>query len=162
MAKNNLYSYEVTGPDQNKFSLDKYKGQVVLVVNVASKCGYTPQYAGLEELFQKYHSQGLQIIGFPSNQFGSQEPGMDAEIQQFCKLNYGVTFPVMAKINVNGSNAEPLYGWLKSSAPGLLGTEMIKWNFTKFLISKDGEVIKRYAPGVEPKDLANEIEAALR
>ncbi|MBK9324078.1 MAG: glutathione peroxidase [Bdellovibrionaceae bacterium] len=162
MADSTLYSFQVKTASNENLSLEKYKGQVVLVVNVASKCGFTPQYAGLEELYEKYKDRGFAILGFPSNQFGSQEPGADQEIQEFCKLNFGVTFPVFAKIDVNGNNAAPVYSWLKESAPGLLGTEMIKWNFTKFLVSKDGLVIKRYAPNTEPKEISLDIEAALK
>jgi len=158
----NLYSFSVNAADGQKISLDKYKGRPVLIINVASKCGFTPQYKGLEELYLKYKDQGLEVIGFPCNQFGSQEPGTNSEIQQFCSLNYGVTFPVMAKVDVNGGNADPLYNWLKSSAPGILGTEMIKWNFTKFLIGKDGNVIKRYAPNDEPEKIVTEIEKSLK
>lgn len=161
MSEKNLYSFQVKTPANENLSLEKYKGQVVLVVNVASKCGFTPQYTGLEELYEKYHSKGFVILGFPCNQFGAQEPGNNEEIQSFCKLTYDVSFPVMGKIDVNGGNADPLYQWLKSSAPGILGTEMIKWNFTKFLVGKNGEVIKRYAPNVEPKELTSDIEKAL-
>ncbi|WP_413576896.1 glutathione peroxidase [Bdellovibrio sp. HCB290] len=142
-------------------SLEKYKDQVVLVVNVASKCGFTPQYKGLEELYEKFKDQGFVVLGFPCNQFGSQEPGSNEDIQQFCSLNYGVQFPVMGKVDVNGGEAAPLYKWMKASAPGILGTEMIKWNFTKFLIGKDGNVIKRFAPKDEPKDLFEDIQMAL-
>ncbi len=162
MADANLYSFQVKTPNNENMSLEKYKGQVVLVVNVASKCGFTPQYVGLEKLYEKYKNQGFTILGFPSNQFGAQEPGTDQEIQSFCQLNYGVTFPVLAKIDVNGGNAAPLYEWLKTSAPGLLGTEMIKWNFTKFLVGKSGTVIKRYAPNTEPKEIAADIESAIK
>ena len=158
----NLYSFQVKAPNNEMISLEKYKGQVVLVVNVASKCGFTPQYTGLEELYKKYHGQGLTILGFPSNQFGAQEPGNNEEIQSFCKLTYDVTFPVMAKIDVNGSHADPLYDWLKESAPGILGTELIKWNFTKFLVGKEGQVLKRYAPNTEPKEISADIEKALK
>ncbi len=157
----NLYSFTVQSSDGQQAQLDKYKGQVVLVVNVASKCGFTPQYKGLEELYKKYQSQGFVILGFPCNQFGSQEPGTDSEIQQFCSLTYDVSFPVMAKVDVNGSNASPVYQWLKESAPGLLGTEFIKWNFTKFLVGKDGQVIKRYAPNDEPSKIDDDIKKAL-
>ncbi len=162
MTDINLYAFQVKSPANENISLEKYKGQVVLVVNVASKCGFTTQYAGLEALHEKYQSQGFNILGFPCNQFGSQEPGNDEEIQSFCKLTYGVHFPVMSKIDVNGGNADPLYTWLKASAPGLLGTEAIKWNFTKFLVGKNGLVIKRYAPNTEPKDIAADIEHALK
>lgn len=162
MSDKNLYSFTVKNASNQDTSLDKFKGQVVLVVNVASKCGFTPQYTGLEQLFEKYQNQGFTILGFPCNQFGAQEPGNNEEIQSFCKLTYDVSFPVMAKINVNGSDTAPVYDWLKESAPGILGTEMIKWNFTKFLVGKDGNVVKRYAPNVEPKDIAEDIEKALK
>ncbi|MGE5084884.1 MAG: glutathione peroxidase [Bacillota bacterium] len=157
----NLYNFTVNDASGKATSLEILQGKVVLIVNVASKCGYTPQYKGLEELFKKYEKDGFMILGFPCNQFGSQEPGSNEEIQQFCELNYGVTFPVMAKVDVNGSNADPVFQWLKSSAPGILGTEMIKWNFTKFLIGRDGQVLKRYAPQDKPEDLVNDIKKAL-
>ncbi len=156
-----LHSFDVKAADGSPVSLSKYKGHPVLIVNVASKCGYTPQYKGLEELYEKFKDQGLMILGFPCNQFGSQEPGSNEEIQQFCSLNYNVTFPVMAKVDVNGSKADPLYQWLKEEAPGILGTEMIKWNFTKFLIGKDGKVIKRYAPQDEPVKIVDDVQKAL-
>lgn len=159
--KKNLFSFEVKAKDGKVFPLSQYEGKVILVVNVASKCGFTPQYAGLEELYKKYQSQGFEILGFPCNQFGAQESGSNEEIQQFCQLNFGVTFPVMAKIEVNGKSADPVYQWLKAEAPGVLGTEFIKWNFTKFLIGRDGQVIQRYAPGDAPADLAPDIERAL-
>lgn len=161
MADKNLYSFTVKNAANQETSLEKYKGQVVLVVNVASKCGFTPQYTGLEDLYKKYQGKGFIILGFPCNQFGAQEPGNNEEIQSFCKLTYDVSFPVMAKVDVNGSGAAPVYDWLKESAPGILGTELIKWNFTKFLVGKDGVVIKRYAPNTEPKDIAADIEKAL-
>lgn len=162
MATQNLYSFQVKNASNENLPLEKYKGQVVLIVNVASKCGFTPQYAGLEELYKKYQSQGFTILGFPCNQFGAQEPGNMEEIQNFCKLNYDVSFPLMAKIDVNGEKADPVYEWLKESAPGIFGTELIKWNFTKFLVGKNGEVIKRYAPNDEPQSIAADIEKALR
>lgn len=161
MAKKNFYNFSVKTAKGGELSLDKYTGRPVLVVNVASRCGYTPQYTGLEALYQEFKDEGLEILGFPCNQFGAQEPGTDDEIQSFCQLNHGVTFPVLAKIDVNGSDADPLYKWLKSSARGLLGTKLIKWNFTKFLIGKDGQVLKRYAPSKEPKALAKDIKKAL-
>jgi glutathione peroxidase len=139
--------------------LKEYQGQVVLVVNVASQCGFTKQYAGLEALYQKFSSKGFVILGFPCNQFGHQEPGSESEIQQFCQLNYGVTFPLFAKIDVNGPNTHPLFVYLKQEQTGLLGTEAIKWNFTKFLVDRQGHVVKRYAPQTEPKDLEKEVEA---
>jgi glutathione peroxidase len=162
MAEKNLYAFHVKTASKEDLSLAKYQGQVVLVVNVASKCGFTPQYKGLEQLFEKYQSQGFTVLGFPCNQFGSQEPGNAEEIQNFCSLTYDVQFPLMAKIDVNGSKADPVFSWLKESAPGILGTEMIKWNFTKFLVGKNGEVIKRYAPNVEPLEISADIEKALQ
>lgn len=157
----NLFSFKVRSANGEATSLDAYKDKVVLIVNVASKCGFTPQYKGLEELYQKYKDKGLVILGFPCNQFGGQEPGSDSEIQSFCQLNYGVSFPVMGKIEVNGASADPLFVWLKKSAPGLLGTELIKWNFTKFLIDKGGNVVKRFGPQDEPHKLAEDIEKLL-
>ncbi len=141
-------------------ALADYKGQVVLVVNTASKCGFTPQYKGLQELHQSYAEQGLQVVGFPCNQFGSQEPGDAEEIGAFCERNYGVTFQMMEKVDVNGSGAHPLYEWLKSEKGGLLGGK-IKWNFTKFLVGKDGQVIERYAPTTKPEKIGADIEKAL-
>ncbi len=157
----NFYSFTVKSSDEQSVPLKRYEGLVVLVVNVASKCGFTPQYKGLEELYQEFSKKGFIIIGFPCNQFGSQESGSNEEIQNFCKLNYGVTFPVLAKVNVNGEKTDPVYTWLKAAAPGVLGTELIKWNFTKFLIGKDGEVIRRYSPQTDPKDLREDIQKAL-
>ena len=142
--------------------LVKYRGQVVLIVNVASKCGFTPQYEGLEALYRQFKDQGLMILGFPCNQFGSQEPGSDQEIQQFCSLNFGVSFPILAKVDVNGSNAAPIYQWLKKSKPGFLGIGRIKWNFTKFLVDRNGAVLKRFAPTVKPEALDKDVEAALK
>lgn len=156
-----FYSFSAKKADGSTQSMADFKGKTVVVVNVASKCGFTPQYKGLEELYEKYKDKGLVIVGFPCNQFGSQEPGSEAEIQSFCKLNYGVTFPVMAKIDVNGDKADPIYKWLKAEAPGLLGTEAIKWNFTKFLIDRKGHVAERFAPKDEPKSLEKSIEKAL-
>jgi len=141
--------------------LSAYAGQVLLIVNVASKCGLTPQYAGLEALFRKYKERGFAILGFPCNQFGGQEPGSAAEIETFCSTNYDVTFPVFAKIDVNGAGTAPLYQKLKVEAPGLLGTEAIKWNFTKFLIGRDGKVAERFAPTTTPEDIAPAIEKLL-
>lgn len=157
-----FHTFSVKNASGESVSLKNFEGQVVLVVNVASKCGFTPQYKGLQELYDKFKEQGFTIVGFPCNQFGSQEPGSNQEIQQFCELNYGVSFPVMAKVDVNGAAADPVYKWLKESAPGLLGTEMIKWNFTKFLIGRDGKVLKRYGPQEEPKSLSEDIEKALK
>ena len=141
--------------------LARYKGQVLLIVNTASKCGFTPQYKGLEEVYQQFKDKGVVVLGFPCNQFGSQEPGAEAEIGAFCEKNYGVTFPLFSKIDVNGDNAHPLFQHLKQSAPGLLGIESIKWNFTKFLIKKDGSVYKRYAPMTAPQELVGDIEKLL-
>lgn len=141
--------------------LSEYKGKTLLIVNTASKCGLTPQYQGLEEMYKKYHEQGLEILGFPCNQFGGQEPGSEEQIESFCSLNYGVSFPMFAKIDVNGKNEHPLYSHLKTEAPGILGLKDIKWNFTKFLISKDGEVIKRFAPTDTPEHFESEVKAAL-
>jgi glutathione peroxidase len=138
-----------------------YAGSVILVVNVASQCGLTPQYTGLEELYRSYKDRGFVVLGFPCNQFAGQEPGTDAEIASFCEVNYGVSFPIFTRINVNGDDAHPLYKWLKKSAPGLLGSEAIKWNFTKFLIGRDGAVVERYAPTTEPADIAADIEKLL-
>lgn len=160
--KMSLYEFKVKTAEGKEQNLADYKGKAVLIVNVASKCGYTPQYEELESLFKKYEQKGLMILGFPSNQFGAQEPGSNQEIQKFCQTTYGVTFPVFAKVDVNGKDAIPLYGWLKSNAPGVLGTEAIKWNFTKFLVGKDGKVIKRYAPTTKPSEITPDIEAAIK
>lgn len=159
---NNFFDFAVKSSTLANYDLSQHKGKVVLVVNVASKCGYTPQYKGLEELYQTFSKDKFVVLGFPCNQFGTQEPGTESEIQQFCSLNYNVTFPVLAKIDVNGAKTDPVYQFLKNQAPGLLGTEMIKWNFTKFLISKDGSVLKRYAPTTEPHEIKKDIEAALK
>ena len=141
--------------------LKKFKGKAMLIVNTASACGFTPQFAGLEELHKTFGPKGLVVLGFPCNQFGAQDPGSNSEIAEFCQLNYGVSFPMMAKIDVNGAQASPLYQWLCAEAPGLLGSKAIKWNFTKFLVGKDGQVIRRYAPTDTPQSLASDIEAAL-
>ncbi len=141
--------------------LAQYKGKVVLIVNTASKCGFTPQYKGLEQVYQQFKDQGAVVLGFPCNQFGGQEPGAEEEIGAFCEKNYGVSFPLFAKIDVNGDQAHPLFQHLKKAAPGLLGTEAIKWNFTKFLIKKDGKVYKRYAPSTTPQELVGDIEKLL-
>lgn len=152
-----FYDFNVKNEKNADVPLSTYKGNVVLVVNVASKCGFTPQYAGLEDLYKKFKDKSFTIVGFPCNQFGFQEPGTDADIQSFCKMTYDVTFPVMAKVDVNGDNASPVYRFLKEKAPGILGTEMIKWNFTKFLVDKSGNVVQRYAPNTEPKDIEKDI-----
>lgn len=141
--------------------LSDFRGQVLLIVNTASKCGFTPQYAGLEDLYEKLHPQGLTILGFPCNQFGAQEPGSESEIGAFCQKNYGVSFPMFAKIDVNGAAAHPLYQYLKKDRKGLLGTEAIKWNFTKFLIGRDGEPVARYAPQTKPEDLEAPVRKLL-
>jgi glutathione peroxidase len=150
-----VHDFKATTIDGRTQSLGRYKGKVLLIVNVASRCGFTPQYAGLEALYRKYQEQGLVVLGFPCDQFGHQEPGDEKEIKQFCSLTYDVTFPMFAKIEVNGDDTHPLYRYLKSAAPGLLGSEAIKWNFTKFLVGRDGKVIRRYAP----KDTPEAIEA---
>jgi len=147
--------------DGKQQALSQYAGKVLLVVNVASQCGFTPQYTGLEKLWQDYRDRGLVVLGFPCDQFGHQEPGDEAEILNFCSVNYAVDFPLFAKIDVNGTEAHPLWRWLKSEKSGILGTEGIKWNFTKFLVGRDGKVLKRYAPGDTPESIAADIEAAL-
>ena len=156
-----IYDFDAQTIDGKTAKLKQYRGRVLLVVNTASACGFTPQFAGLEALHQRYGSQGLVVLGFPSNQFGAQDPGNNDEIASFCQLNYGVTFPMMAKVDVNGAQATPLYQWLTAEAPGLLGSKAIKWNFTKFLVGKDGAVLKRYAPTDTPESLAKDVEAAL-
>ena len=149
----------VTAADGSQADLSAHKGKVLLVVNVASKCGFTPQYEGLEALQRKYEDRGFTVLGFPCNQFGAQEPGNAEEIASFCKLTYDVSFPLMGKIDVNGPSAAPIYRHLKSEAPGLLGSEAIKWNFTKFLVDRSGKVVKRYAPQTKPEDIERDIEA---
>ena len=156
-----IYDFEAQQINGQDISLSQYRGKVMLIVNTASKCGFTPQFGGLEELHKAYTGKGLVVLGFPCNQFGSQDPGADGEIAEFCQVNYGVSFPMMGKIEVNGPAAHPLYKWLSAEAPGLLGTKAIKWNFTKFLVGKDGRVIRRYAPTDKPADLAKDVEAAL-
>ena len=156
-----IYDFEVETINGKKVKLDSYKDKPILIVNTASKCGLTPQYEGLEALYEEYQDQGLVILGFPCNQFGRQEPGSESDIEEFCQLNYGVSFPMFAKIDVNGSNTAPIYKYLKKSSKGILGSEKIKWNFTKFLVNRDGEVVSRLAPTVKPKDLAGKIEALL-
>jgi len=157
----NIHDIQVRGIDGSEQTLASYSGQVLLIVNVASRCGFTPQYTGLEALYQKFRSQGFAVLGFPCDQFGHQEPGDEAEIRQFCSLNYSVTFPLFAKLEVNGAAAHPLYRLLKEARPGLLGTEAIKWNFTKFLVGRDGAVLQRYAPTDKPESLAAAISTAL-
>jgi len=156
-----VYDFTATSLSGQPVSLDVYKGKVMLIVNTASACGFTPQFAGLEKMYEKLKDLGLVVLGFPCNQFGHQEPGNASEIGAFCQKNYGVTFPMFEKINVNGGDAHPLYQFLKSQAPGLLGSEAIKWNFTKFLIRKDGTVFNRYAPLTTPADLADDVKKLL-
>ncbi|HET7863223.1 MAG TPA: glutathione peroxidase [Burkholderiaceae bacterium] len=156
-----VYDFDAVSIDGKPASLATQKGKVLLIVNTASACGFTPQFAGLETLWETYRERGLVIVGFPSNEFGGQDPGSNDEIASFCQLNYGVSFPMMEKIKVNGADAHPLWKWLTAEAPGILGTKGIKWNFTKFLVGKDGQVIKRYAPNDAPASLTKDIEAAL-
>lgn len=158
---NSVYDFEATTIGGKTVSLGDYKGKALLIVNVASKCGFTPQYTGLEELQKKYADKGFAVLGFPCNQFGSQEPGSENEIQSFCTMNFGVSFPMFSKVDVNGDDAHPLYLYLKDSLPGLLGIKAVKWNFTKFLIDKNGKPIKRYAPQDKPEDIAKDIEEIL-
>jgi len=157
-----VYDFEAQRIDGSAISLGDYRGKVLLIVNTASKCGFTPQFEGLEALHEKYAGQGLVVLGFPSNQFGGQDPGSNEEIGAFCIKNYSVSFPMMAKVEVNGSGAAPLYQWLTKEKPGLLGTTAIKWNFTKFLVGRDGRVLKRYAPLDNPAGMATDIEVALK
>ncbi len=156
-----LYGFKANTMQGKEATLEDYKGQVILIVNTASKCGFTPQFKGLEELYEEYKDKGLAILGFPCNQFGKQDPGSNGEIQEFCQLNYGVSFPMFEKVDVNGDNAHPLFDFLKSEAKGLAGTESIKWNFTKFLVNREGEVVKRFAPKDTPKSLKKAVEALL-
>ena len=158
---NTVYDFSCQAPGGTKKSLQDYQGKVLLVVNTASKCGFTPQFAGLEELYEKHQDKGLEILGFPCNQFGKQDPGSNEEIMEFCQLNYGVSFPMFSKIDVNGVDADPLFKHLKKAAPGVLGSEGIKWNFTKFLIDRSGQVVKRYAPKDTPKSISRDIEKLL-
>ncbi len=157
----NVHHFKVRTPQGTLQDLSLYRDKVLLIVNTASRCGFTPQYQDLEHLYQQYHQRGLEILAFPCNQFGGQEPGNDQDIQQFCQLNYGVSFPVMAKIQVNGPDADPLFEYLKDQARGLMKTRAIKWNFTKFLVNKDGVVVKRYAPRTRPNQFIDAIEAEL-
>jgi glutathione peroxidase len=156
-----IYDFTVKDIDNNEVELSKYKDKVVLIVNVASKCGFTPQYEGLQKLYEQYKDQGLVILGFPCNQFGSQEPGTNKEIKEFCTANFGVNFPMFDKIDVNGDNAHPLYKYLKDKAPGSLNTKAIKWNFTKFLVNKDGEVLERYGSATSPEQLEKDVKGLL-
>ncbi|NKE69277.1 glutathione peroxidase [Candidatus Manganitrophus noduliformans] len=156
-----VHEFKARAITGEEIPLDRYKGKALLIVNTASACGYTPQYAGLEALHKKYQDRGFAVLGFPCNQFGKQEPGSEAEIQAFCKKNYGVTFPMFAKVDVNGDQAHPLFDYLKKALPGLLGTEPIKWNFTKFLIDKGGKPIERFAPATKPESIEKEVERLL-
>lgn len=160
----NVYDFQATALDGKPVDLAQYRGKVLLIVNTASKCGFTPQYLGLETLYRELHERGhgFAVLGFPCDQFGHQEPGTEAEIGAFCEKNYGVSFPMFAKVEVNGDGAHPLWKHLKSEAPGVLGTEAIKWNFTKFLVGPDGKVVHRYAPQTKPEDIADEIEQVLQ
>ncbi|SFC66158.1 glutathione peroxidase [Massilia yuzhufengensis] len=157
----NVFDFQAISLGGQPVDLAQYRGKVLLVVNTASACGFTPQYKGLEALHQQYGGQGLAVLGFPCNQFGKQEPGTEAEIGEFCEKNYGVSFPMFAKVDVNGDEAHPLFKHLKGEKPGVLGTEAIKWNFTKFLVGRDGEVVKRYAPQTAPEEIAGDIEKVL-
>ncbi|HRD85272.1 MAG TPA: glutathione peroxidase [Rubrivivax sp.] len=156
-----LHDFEALSIEGKPAHFSTQRGKVMLIVNTASACGFTPQFGGLEQLWQDYRDRGLVVVGFPSNEFGNQDPGSNEEIAGFCQRNFGVSFPMMTKVEVNGSAAHPLWKWLKSEAPGLLGTEAVKWNFTKFLVGKDGRVIKRFAPNDAPAALRADIEAAL-
>ena len=156
-----MYTFPVTTIAGDDTTLESYRGRVLLIVNTASACGYTPQFAGLEKLWDRYRDRGLTVLGFPCNQFGAQESGRDAEIAQFCQLNYGVSFPMFSKIKVNGHDAHPLFAWLKTKAPGFFGTQAIKWNFTKFLVSRDGAKVKRFGTRTKPRALTKAIEDLL-
>ncbi len=159
---NSIYDFTVTASDGSEVALARHRGDVLLIVNTASACGFTPQYADLQKLEQSFAAQGFHVLAFPCNQFGKQEPGDARAISEFCELNYGVTFPVLAKVQVNGPGAAPLFDYLKRAAPGLLGTRRIKWNFTKFLVDRQGTVVKRYAPQVKPQSLGQDIERLLQ
>jgi glutathione peroxidase len=156
-----VYDFEALSIDGKRAQLSSQRGKVLLIVNTASACGFTPQFAGLQQLWENYRDRGLVVVGFPSNEFGGQDPGANGEIATFCQRNYGVSFPMMGKVEVNGAQAHPLWQWLTAEAPGMLGSKAVKWNFTKFLVGKDGRVRKRYAPTDTPESLAKDIEAAL-
>jgi glutathione peroxidase len=156
-----IYDFQATSLDGKPVDLSAYRGKVLLIVNTASECGFTPQYKGLEQVYEQLRDRGLVVLGFPCNQFGKQEPGTEADIGAFCEKNFGVSFPMFAKVDVNGDDAHPLYKYLKEQAPGLLGTQAIKWNFTKFLVNKDGKVVERYAPQTKPEEIAGDIEKLL-
>ena len=161
MPTSSVYDFTARQINGQDIALSQFRGQVMLIVNTASACGFTPQFGGLEALHKSYAGQGLAVLGFPCNQFGAQDPGTDSEIAGFCQVNYGVSFTMMHKINVNGDQADPLFKWLCAEAPGLLGTKAIKWNFTKFLVGRRGQVLKRYAPTDKPQSMAKDIETAL-
>jgi len=161
MTNASVYAFQVRDIKNQDVSLESYRGKTLLIVNVASKCGFTPQYSGLEALYKQYASQGLVVLGFPCNQFGGQEPGTEADIASFCKTTYDVSFPMFAKVDVNGAGTAPVFQYLKTQAPGVLGTEAIKWNFTKFLVDKTGHVVKRYAPTDTPEAIGKELSSIL-
>jgi glutathione peroxidase len=156
-----IHDFSATSIEGRRADFATQRGKVLLIVNTASECGFTPQFAGLEKLWQDYRERGLVVVGFPSNEFGGQDPGSNEEIATFCERNFGVSFPMMAKVKVNGADADPLWRWLEAEAPGVLGSEAVKWNFTKFLVGRDGQVIRRYAPTESPESLRRDIEAAL-
>jgi glutathione peroxidase len=160
-SSTSIYDFEALSIDGKPVQLAAQRGKVMLIVNTASACGFTPQFAGLEALWKDYADKGLAVLGFPSNEFGAQDPGSDSEIASFCQLNYGVSFPMMSKVKVNGADAHPLWQWLTKEAPGILGSKAVKWNFTKFLVARDGKVLKRYAPTDKPESIKGDIEAAL-
>jgi glutathione peroxidase len=161
MSDPSIYDFEAVSIDGKPAQLASQRGKVLLIVNTASACGFTPQFAGLEQLWKDFGPKGLVVVGFPSNEFGAQDPGSNDEIASFCQLNYGVSFPMMAKVKVNGAQAHPLWKWLTDEKRGVLGTQAVKWNFTKFLVGKDGQVLKRYAPTDKPESLRQDIQAAL-
>ena len=161
MPEKTLFDFSSTSIAGRRADYAARRGHVFLIVNTASACGFTPQFKGLEKLWEDYRDRGLVVVGYPCNQFGAQDPGSNDEIASFCEMNYGVSFPMMAKVDVNGERADPVFQWLKREAPGMLGSEVIKWNFTKFLIGRDGHVIKRFAPNEDPENLRRDIEAAL-
>ena len=161
MPERTLFDFSSVSIAGRRADFAARRGSVFLIVNTASACGFTPQFKGLEKLWDDYRDRGLVVVGFPCNQFGAQDPGSNNEIASFCEMNYGVSFPMMSKVDVNGTSADPLWAWLKSSAPGVLGSETVKWNFTKFLVGRDGKVIRRYAPNEEPDALRRDIEAVL-
>ena len=159
---NNVHQFSCETINGEIKALSEFKGKVILIVNTASKCGFTPQFKGLEKLYEQYRAKGLEILGFPCNQFGHQDPGTNTSIEEFCQLNYGVSFPMFAKIDVNGDNADPLFCHLKEQAPGIMGSKNIKWNFTKFLVNQDGNVVKRYAPATKPEKIAADVASLLK